>query len=38
MIPLPFLDLVTPNVELESELMEVLRTALHSAAFIGGRR
>ena len=34
---LPFLDLVTPNVEIESELVEVLRTALHSAAFIGGR-
>jgi dTDP-4-amino-4,6-dideoxygalactose transaminase len=36
-IPLPFLDLITPNVEIESELMEVLRTALHSAAFVGGR-
>lgn len=35
--PVPFLDLVTPSVELESELMEVLRTALHSAGFIGGR-
>jgi dTDP-4-amino-4,6-dideoxygalactose transaminase len=34
--PLPFLDLVTPNVEIESELMAVLRTALHNAAFIGG--
>lgn len=34
---IPFLDLVTPNVEIESELMEVLRAALHSAAFIGGR-
>jgi dTDP-4-amino-4,6-dideoxygalactose transaminase len=34
---LPFLDLVTPHVELESELMEVVRTALSSAAFIGGR-
>ena len=34
---LPFLDLVTPHVELEAELMEVVRTALHSAAFIGGK-
>jgi dTDP-4-amino-4,6-dideoxygalactose transaminase len=33
---IPFLDLVTPHVELEAELMEVVRTALHSAAFIGG--
>src|SRR6266567_4549659 len=35
--PIPFLDLVTPHVELESELMDVVRTALHKAAFIGGR-
>jgi dTDP-4-amino-4,6-dideoxygalactose transaminase len=34
---LAFLDLVSPHVELESELIDVLRTALHSAAFIGGR-
>ncbi len=34
---IPFLDLVTPHVELESELMDVVRAALHSAAFIGGR-
>jgi dTDP-4-amino-4,6-dideoxygalactose transaminase len=34
---LPFLDLVTPHAELEAELMEVVRTALQSAAFIGGR-
>jgi dTDP-4-amino-4,6-dideoxygalactose transaminase len=34
---LPFLDLVTPHAELETELMEVVRTALRSAAFIGGR-
>jgi dTDP-4-amino-4,6-dideoxygalactose transaminase len=34
---LPFLDLVTPHVELEAELIEVVRTALHSAAFIGGK-
>ena len=34
---LPFLDLVTPHAELEAELMEVVRTALRSAAFIGGK-
>ena len=34
---IPFLDLVTPHVELESELLEVVRKALHSAAFIGGQ-
>jgi dTDP-4-amino-4,6-dideoxygalactose transaminase len=34
--PVPFLDLITPNVEIESELMEVVRTALRSASFIGG--
>jgi dTDP-4-amino-4,6-dideoxygalactose transaminase len=33
---IPFLDLVTPHKELEQELVEVFRTALHSAAFIGG--
>jgi dTDP-4-amino-4,6-dideoxygalactose transaminase len=33
---IPFLDLVTPHVELENELLEVVRTALHSAGFIGG--
>ncbi len=32
----PFLDLVTPHVELEEELMEVVRKALRSAHFIGG--
>src|SRR5690554_1203228 len=32
----PFLDLVTPHVELEEELIEVVREALHSARFIGG--
>ncbi len=32
----PFLDLVTPHVELEEELVEVFRGALRSAAFIGG--
>ena len=32
----PFLDLVTPHVELEQELMCVFRKALHTAGFIGG--
>jgi dTDP-4-amino-4,6-dideoxygalactose transaminase len=31
-----FLDLVTPHVELEAELVEVFRTAIRSAGFIGG--
>lgn len=34
--PIPFLDLITPHRELEEELVEVFRTALRSAAFIGG--
>ena len=33
----PFLDLVTPHVELEQELTEVFKRALHSASFIGGQ-
>ncbi len=33
---IPFLDLVTPHVELEKELTEVFHNALHSAGFIGG--
>jgi dTDP-4-amino-4,6-dideoxygalactose transaminase len=33
---IPFLDLVTPHVELEQELVEVFRQALHTASFIGG--
>jgi dTDP-4-amino-4,6-dideoxygalactose transaminase len=32
----PFLDLVTPHVELEEELVSVFRSALRGAAFIGG--
>jgi dTDP-4-amino-4,6-dideoxygalactose transaminase len=32
----PFLDLVTPHRELEGDLIEVVRTALRSASFIGG--
>lgn len=33
---IPFLDLVTPHVELEEELTAVFRRVLHTAAFIGG--
>jgi dTDP-4-amino-4,6-dideoxygalactose transaminase len=33
---IPFLDLVTPHVELEQELTSVFRQALHTAGFIGG--
>ena len=33
---IPFLDLVTPHVELEQELMDVFRRALHTASFVGG--
>jgi dTDP-4-amino-4,6-dideoxygalactose transaminase len=33
---IPFLDLITPHVELEQELMDVFRQALHTAGFIGG--
>ncbi|HXW93229.1 MAG TPA: DegT/DnrJ/EryC1/StrS family aminotransferase [Terriglobales bacterium] len=33
---IPFLDLVTPHVELEQELTGVFRQALHTAGFIGG--
>jgi dTDP-4-amino-4,6-dideoxygalactose transaminase len=33
---IPFLDLVTPHAELETELMEVVRGAFKKAAFIGG--
>ena len=32
----PFLDLVTPHVELEGELTKVFHQALHSASFVGG--
>lgn len=34
---IPFLDLVTPHVELESELTAVFQQALRTAGFIGGR-
>jgi dTDP-4-amino-4,6-dideoxygalactose transaminase len=33
---IPFLDLVTPHVELESELTAVFQKALRSASFVGG--
>jgi dTDP-4-amino-4,6-dideoxygalactose transaminase len=34
--PIPFLDLVTPHVELEEELVQAFRDAVRSAQFIGG--
>ena len=34
--PIPFLDLITPHRKLEEELVEIFRTTLRSAAFIGG--
>src|SRR5262249_12339153 len=33
---IPFLDLVTPHIQLEEELVAVFRTALKTAGFIGG--
>jgi dTDP-4-amino-4,6-dideoxygalactose transaminase len=33
---IPFLDLVTPHAELEEELVDAFRKALHSAGFVGG--
>jgi len=33
---IPFLDLVTPHLEMERELTEVFKKALHTAGFIGG--
>ena len=33
---IPFLDLITPHLELEQELTGVFRRALHTAGFIGG--
>ena len=33
---IPFLDLVSPHVEIEEELTAVFRRALHTASFIGG--
>jgi len=34
--PIPFLDLVTPHIQLEEELVSVFRSALKCAGFIGG--
>ena len=34
--PVPFLDLITPHLQLEDELVAAFRGALRSAAFIGG--
>src|SRR5207237_3786292 len=33
---IPFLDLVTPHLELEGELVSVFRSALKTAGFVGG--
>jgi dTDP-4-amino-4,6-dideoxygalactose transaminase len=33
----PFLDLVTPNVEMQEQLVVAFRDALHTAGFIGGK-
>jgi dTDP-4-amino-4,6-dideoxygalactose transaminase/acetyltransferase-like isoleucine patch superfamily enzyme len=33
---IPFLDLVTPHLELEAELIAVFSKALHTAGFVGG--
>src|SRR5258708_16086948 len=33
---IPFLDLVTPHLELEEELVTVFRTVLKTAGFVGG--
>ena len=35
-ISIPFLDLVTPHVEMEQELTEVFQKAIRTAGFIGG--
>src|SRR5208283_957822 len=34
---IPFLDLITPHLEMEEELVNVFRTALRTAAFVGGK-
>ena len=36
-IEVPFLDLITPHVEMEEQLVSLFRTALHTAGFIGGK-
>ncbi|MGZ6208011.1 MAG: DegT/DnrJ/EryC1/StrS family aminotransferase [Syntrophales bacterium] len=35
---IPFLDLVTPHRELEEELIDVLRSCLRTASFVGGEQ
>jgi dTDP-4-amino-4,6-dideoxygalactose transaminase/acetyltransferase-like isoleucine patch superfamily enzyme len=35
-LPVPFLDLITPHLELEEELVEVFRHGLRTAGFVGG--
>jgi len=34
---IPFLDLITPHLEMEEEFVEAFRSVLRSAAFIGGK-
>src|ERR1019366_2439230 len=34
--PVPFLDLVTPHMELEQQLVGAFRTCLRTASFVGG--
>lgn len=34
--PVPFLDLITPHLELESELVSVFRRGVQTAGFVGG--
>src|SRR5271167_783719 len=34
---IPFLDLISPHMEMEEELVTVFRTALHTGTFIGGK-
>jgi len=36
-VPIPFLDLVAPHVELEQELVAAFRKSLHTASFVGGQ-
>ncbi len=36
-IDVPFLDLITPHLEMEEELVALFLNALHSAGFIGGK-
>jgi dTDP-4-amino-4,6-dideoxygalactose transaminase len=33
---IPFLDLATPHIELEQQLTDIFKCALHTASFIGG--